>query len=289
MYLVFDIGGSAIKYGLIKNEKIVKKSSIKSPPTMDEFLRNIKDLIEKFIDQFEIEAIGFASPGSVDTSTMQVTGLSALGYLGEKNFAKIIADEYKLPVAIENDANCAALGEVFYKDVKEDLLAFVIVGSGIGGAVINKGKILRGSSFESGEFGYMLLSESGKNLSQLATLPNVSRKLKKDYGIDKDTYYIFKKYLEKQEPFYNEVDKMFTYLGMGIYNIAYTINPDVIYIGGAISEDKNYIEKLKEKLGDNRFKGAHIKIKPVSFFNDNNLYGAYANLKIKINEGDKDD
>ena len=74
---------------------------------------------------------------------------------------------------------------------------------------------------------------------------------------------------------------MFTYLAMGLYNIAYAINPEVIYIGGAISEDERFINSLKEKLKEDVFSGVSLNIRPVSFFNDNNLYGAYANIKLK--------
>lgn len=283
MYLVFDIGGSSTKYALIENEKIIMKDSKKSLPTMKEFLKFLEETTEYFLKDYDIEAIGFSSPGTVDSKSLKVGGLSALNYLAEENFASLIEDKYSIPVAIENDANCAALGEIYYRKPKENLLAFVIIGSGIGGALVKDSKILRGLSLESGEFGYMLFNDFGKikNLSSLGTLPNVRRTIKEKYGIDSDTYEIFDKYLKKENPFYEEVDKMFTYLAMGLYNIAYAINPEVIYIGGAISEDERFINSLKEKLQDDVFSGVSLNIRPVSFFNDNNLYGAYANIKLK--------
>lgn len=287
MYLVFDIGGSSTKYALIENEKIIKKASAKSLPTMDEFIKFLEDTIQSFVAEYEIDAIGFSSPGTVDSKSFHVGGLTALGYLGERNFAKHLEDKFKIPVAIENDANCAALGEIYYKNIDKRLLAFVIIGSGIGGAVVKDKEILRGLSLESGEFGYMLFNDFGKvkNLSTLGTLPNVARAIKEKYKLDLDTYTIFEKYLKKEEPCYSEVDKMFTYLAMGLYNIAYSINPEIIYIGGAISEDENFIKALKEKLKDDIFAGVSLKIKPVSFFNDNNLYGAYANIKLREERG----
>lgn len=283
MYLVFDIGGSSTKYALIENEKIIKKASAKSLPTMDEFIKFLEDTVQSFVAEYDIEAIGFSSPGTVDSMSFHVAGLTALGYLGERNFAKHIEEKFKIPVAIENDANCAALGEIYYKNIDKSLLAFVIIGSGIGGAVVKDKEILRGLSLESGEFGYMLFNDYGKikNLSTLGTLPNVARAIKEKYKLDLDTYTIFENYLKKQEPCYSEVDKMFTYLAMGLYNIAYSINPEIIYIGGAISEDENFMKALKEKLKDEIFAGVSLNIRPVSFFNDNNLYGAYANIKLR--------
>ena len=153
MYLVFDIGGSSTKYALIENEKIIMKDSEKSLPTMKEFLKFLEETIESFLKDYDIEAIGFSSPGTVDSKSLKVGGLSALNYLAEENFASLIEDRYSIPVAIENDANCAALGEIYYKKPKENLLAFVIIGSGIGGALVKDSKIIRGLSLESGEFG----------------------------------------------------------------------------------------------------------------------------------------
>ena len=283
MYLVFDIGGSSTKYALIENDKIIKKYSEKSLNSMDEFICFLDQTIEKIIESFDIEGIGFSSPGTVDNESFEVGGLTALGYLGEKNFAKHVEEKFMIKVAIENDANCAALGEIYYNKPKENLIAFVIIGSGIGGALVKDDQILRGLSLESGEFGYMLFNDYGeiKNLSRLGTLPNVARTLKEKYGMDFDTYTIFDKYLKKEEPFYSEVDKMFTYLAMGLYNIGYAINPEIIYIGGAISEDQNFIRALRDKLKEEVFEGVSLNIRPVSFFNDNNLYGAYANLKLR--------
>lgn len=198
-----------------------------------------------------------------------------------------IKNKFNLPVAIENDANCAALAEIFYGKVDKNYLAFLIIGSGIGGAITKSGKIIKGKSLEAGEFGYMLLkNEEGNfdNFSKLATLPNIRRKMIKKYGIDESTYLIFDKYMQKKEPHFTEVDQMFTYLAMGIYNIFYTVNPEIIYLGGAISSDERFVREIKNRLNTGVFKSIDIEISPESFFNDNNLYGAYANLKQSIEE-----
>ena len=132
----------------------------------------------------------------------------------------------------------------------------------------------------------LLKNEEGNfdNFSKLATLPNIRRKMIKKYGIDESTYLIFDKYMQKKEPYFTEVDQMFTYLAMGIYNIFYTVNPEKIYLGGAISSDERFVREIKNKLNTGVFRSIDIDISPVSFFNDNNLYGAYANLKQSIEE-----
>lgn len=287
MYLVFDIGGSSNKYALIENDKIVEKFSSKQERSMDDLLKFFEDKINSFAKNHKLDGIGFSSPGTVDSSTGNIYGKSAVEFITEYNFALEIKNKFNLPVAIENDANCAALAEIFYGKVDKNYLAFLIIGSGIGGAITKNGKIIKGKSLEAGEFGYMLLkNEEGNfdNFSKLATLPNIRRKMIKKYGIDESTYLIFDKYMQKKEPHFTEVDQMFTYLAMGIYNIFYTVNPEIIYLGGAISSDERFVREIKNKLNTGVFKSIDIEISPVSFFNDNNLYGAYANLKQSIEE-----
>lgn len=287
MYLVFDIGGSSNKYALIENDKIVEKFSSKQEKNMEDLLKFFEDKINFFAKSHKIDGIGFSSPGTVDSSTGNIYGKSAVEFITEYKFALEIKNKFNLPVAIENDANCAALAEIFYGKVDKNYLAFLIIGSGIGGSITKNGKIIKGNSLEAGEFGYMLLkNEDGNfdNFSKLATLPNIRRKMIKKYGIDESTYLIFDKYMQKKEPYFTEVDQMFTYLAMGIYNIFYTVNPEKIYLGGAISSDERFVREIKNKLNTGVFKSIDIDISPVSFFNDNNLYGAYANLKQSIEE-----
>lgn len=287
MYLVFDIGGSSNKYALIENDKIVEKFSSKQEKNMEDLLKFFEDKINFFAKSHKIDGIGFSSPGTVDSSTGNIYGKSAVEFITEYNFALEIKNKFNLPVAIENDANCAALAEIFYGKVDKNYLAFLIIGSGIGGSITKNGKIIKGKSLEAGEFGYMLLkNEDGNfdNFSKLATLPNIRRKMIKKYGIDESTYLIFDKYMQKKEPYFTEVDQMFTYLAMGIYNIFYTVNPEIIYLGGAISSDERFVREIKNKLNTGVFRSIDIDISPVSFFNDNNLYGAYANLKQSIEE-----
>lgn len=287
MYLVFDIGGSSNKYALIENDKIVEKFSSKQERSMDDLLKFFEDKINSFAKNHKLDGIGFSSPGTVDSSIGNIYGKSAVEFITEYNFALEIKNKFNLPVAIENDANCAALAEIFYGKVDKNYLAFLIIGSGIGGSITKNGKIIKGKSLEAGEFGYMLLkNEDGNfdNFSKLATLPNIRRKMIKKYGIDESTYLIFDKYMQKKEPYFTEVDQMFTYLAMGIYNIFYTVNPEKIYLGGAISSDERFVREIKNKLNTGVFRSIDIDISPVSFFNDNNLYGAYANLKQSIEE-----
>lgn len=289
MFLIFDIGGSSTKIAILDEDtKIIKQKKVKSKKTLEEFLASIEEQIINYSKEFDIQAIGFSSPGTVDTITGEVGGISALDYLHKYNFAYHIQEKFNLPVAIENDANCSALAEMYLAKPKEKLLAFVVIGSGIGGAILFNGELIKSRRLESGEFGYMILEEENGeliNFSKLATLPNVSRILEEKYGIHANTYQIMNQYSKRHEPFYSEVKKMYRYLAIGLYNIQYILDPEVIYIGGAISQSEDFMRDLRSTLNGEAFRDADINLRNVTYFNDNNIYGAYANLIKSIKEG----
>lgn len=290
MYLIFDIGGTSTKVGIIDNDKIIEKFSEPRKESLEDFVNFLNNEILRCKNEYNIKGIGFSSPGTVDSSTGNIGGISALEYIHTFNFAKHLQDKHDLPVAIENDANCAALAQLYFDNPKEKLIAFFIIGSGIGGAVIKDGKLVKGRRLETGEFGYMLLkNEDGRytNMSQLSTMPNVVRRLKEKYNIEEKPHIVLEKYFEKEEPYFSEVNSMFEYLCMGIYNVQYTLDPEVIYIGGGISQSEPFMTELGKKLKEGIFAEADVNIKAATFHNDNNIYGAYANLLNTIKEGKK--
>lgn len=290
MYLIFDIGGTSTKIGIIENDKIIKKYSVDRKETLDCFIKFLEDTVESTKKEYDIKGIGFSSPGTVNAFTGEIGGESAIEYIHTFNFAKHIQDKFEIPVSIENDANCAALAQIYFDKPKEDLVAFAIIGSGIGGAIIKDGEIIRGRRLEAGEFGYMLLkNDKGEftNFSRLATLPNALKRLKQKYNIDEKPHKVLEKYFNKEEPYYSEIYSMFEYLTMGLYNIQYIYDPEIIYIGGGISQSSEYIEEVRKFLNKGKIKEADIKIRPVTFYNDNNIYGAYASLIKSIKEGRK--
>ncbi|MDO5026248.1 MAG: ROK family protein [Tissierellia bacterium] len=290
MYLIFDIGGSSTKIAIINDKlEIINKYNIMKKDSLQEFVCMLEEQSQRAIDEHSIRGIGISSPGSVDPKSGSVQGISAVEYIADINFAYQLQEKFKLPVAIENDANCSALAEIYMNKPKEKNICFFVIGSGIGGAVLMDEELIHGRRFESGEFGYMLFNTDDgiKNLSSLATLPNIVKKMKEKYKIDTNTYELLDKYLEKIEPYYSEVDLMFNYLCMGLYNVQYCLDPQVIYIGGGVSQSGKFIDSLERKLQEESFKSANIKIRQATRYNDNNLYGACANLIKMIEKGEK--
>lgn len=280
MYLIFDIGGSSTKVGIFdKSGNIIYKSKSKSKTSYEDFLLDMKKWIDFSKQKGKLEKISISSPGMVDIYNKKSMGLTALGYL-DNDFVTELERYSKLErsdILIENDGNCGALGELFFdKNIRNYI--YIVIGTGIGGAVIIDRKLYRGSNFSAGEFGYMLLGTDNSNFSTLGTLPNVCKKLEKDKNISVDTFEMLKKHKLKQEPYYSYVEDMFNILARGIYNLYYCFDPEKIIIGGAISEDKYYMEKLKEKLNEKAYSYRKIDLISSKNFNENNLYGAFYNI-----------
>ena len=96
-------------------------------------------------------------PGAVDSETGIIGGSSALDYIHGPNIKEELEKRLQVRVEMENDANCAALAEV-WKGAASDVndCCFIVSGTGIGGAVVKNKRIHKGQHLHGGEFGYMI-------------------------------------------------------------------------------------------------------------------------------------
>ena len=131
-FLCIDIGGTSMKIGVLNEEgEILKTDSIKSPDTIEKMYQ----IIEDFFHSYEnIEGLALSMPGAVDSESGVIGGSSAYDYIHGPNIKKDLEEKFKIPVEIENDANCAALAEV-WKGAASDVndCCFIVSGTGIGG------------------------------------------------------------------------------------------------------------------------------------------------------------
>lgn len=168
MYIGIDIGGMSIKAGIV-NEKgdILAKHAVPTPKNdnnamLEAMLEAIeKAIAEAGVQKSDIEAIGVGNPGVVDRENGVLVEATNIGYSDvfvrefmQKNFADI-------PVMVENDANCAALGE-FYNAESVNNLIYITLGTGIGGGIIINGKLYFGTNGAAGELGHIVTHAGGR-------------------------------------------------------------------------------------------------------------------------------
>ena len=156
--VVFDIGGSAVKFGLWQEDALTGKGSFGTPKTWNAMKAEMKSVFDGFAAAGSIEGVAISSPGAVDSDAGIIGGISAVPYIHHFPIKAEWETMFGNLVSVENDANCAALAEVWLgaaKDIQHAL--FIVIGSGIGGAVILNRQLFKGKNLFGGEFGYMLL------------------------------------------------------------------------------------------------------------------------------------
>lgn len=136
-YLVFDIGGTNLKYALIDEKNNLHYKGLK--PTVSEDLPSFLDEIYNICDQYQEKYSGIAisCPGKVDVQNKTIYHGGALPFLDGLNIQEKIGQRYHVPVGVENDGKCAALAEQQYGVLRETKNGAVLVlGTGVGGGII---------------------------------------------------------------------------------------------------------------------------------------------------------
>lgn len=302
-YMTFDIGGGSVKYGIIdENAEIIEKGSFKTPHSgdgekdLDELIKNISEVTNEFKPKYNLVGVALSAPGAVNNKTGFINGASALPYIHGPNIKELIENSTNLKMAMENDANCAALAEVWNGVAKgcKNVL-FVVCGTGIGGAVIVDGKLHTGKNLYGGEFGFMIAEADFKNKkfatwSDKGSTNAIVRRAAELKGIDKselDGKKVFELADNGDEDAILAIDEYFETTAKCIYNLQYSFDPEIIVIGGAISARKDLVERIEQKL-EIIHEGISIadiraNIKVCKYFNDSNLLGAVYNFKATYN------
>lgn len=276
--LTIDIGGSSIKYGKFTEVgELVSKGSFDVPTTFEGL---IDAIIEKY-NSDDYSSISISSPGAIDTATGATYGITAIDYLpGDGNNIKASIEAIlNVPVAIDNDANCAGLSEVHFSNGLESV-AYIVLGSGVGGCMIIDGKVNTGGNFFGGEFGYMPYKDS--TFSGYAGMINLSKRVTGQDDIVSGIE-IFENYDKGVESYVDAVNEYYTAVAHLIAILKYSQDPQAFIFAGAITNRETFIEEVKAKLGEltNRVNDINlddVNLQVSQFGSDANLYGAYANL-----------
>ena len=291
-FMVFDVGGSSTKWSIIGETGEFKESNkFDCPSTAEEFFNEIIRISNEMKIKYDVKGIAISAPGAVNSETGLIGGITAIPYIHGPNFKEILTKGTNLNVELENDANCAALGECWLGAGKENRdLAFVVCGSGIGGAIVKDKKIHGGIHKHGGEFGYCSVScelegePKFTSWSQAGSTTALAKKVAKLKGLEEgslDGVEVFELCNKGDEIALKEVNKYYFIMAVGIYNIQYTYDPEVIILGGAISERPEYVEEINKRLDILMNSDLEGTIKPVlkkcEFGNDANKLGALYN------------
>lgn len=265
--LAFDIGGTFIKCGVISDSG----SIIRQFQTPTEAAKGGKALMSKLIsltrkvldEEKGIAGVGVSTGGQVSPKTGEVLWATDIlpGWTGMK-VKEIMEKEFNLPVFVDNDANAAALGEKWAGSARgvEDFL-FIIIGTGLGGAIVLNGEVYRGSRGSAGEWGHTIIHKGGLSCTcggkgcfeQYASFTGIVNYIQdKSKGIindDIDAKMIFQKAAKGDLLCQEAVDWFIDNLALGIGNLLHVFNPSLVILGGnLIEEGEEILERVRTNL-----------------------------------------
>lgn len=283
--LTFDIGGQGIKYAVWKDEALVDKAFFKTPSDWDTLKTKMKGVLNQIREQHDITGVAISSPGSVDSQAGVVKGISAVPYLHDFKIVEAWEELFELPVSIENDANAAALAELGYGVAKNyQNVAFMIIGSGIGGAIAMNGELVKGRHLFAGELGYMAMDRHN-TLSNLASSLLQINRHNEAHPEDpiQNGLELFNLSEVGHEAAMVMVEEIYDSLARSLYNISLMIDPELLAIGGGISVRPDIVHQLSTRVNQLLEREGASEIKPniqvCHFFNDANLIGAAVNFE----------
>lgn len=276
---VIDIGGTSIKFGAWVNNELITLGSEPTPDNIASFYKILKHRVDEIKAAYaDISGVAISSPGAVNKEARQIDGASAIRYIHGFPIFEQLETLFDLPVSIENDANCAALAEVANgagKDSKNVL--FLVLGTGIGGAIIFDGKIFHGSHLYGGEFGFMLVNDH-ETLSEACSPVNLARKYNEITGEGLTGKEVFDLADQGNQIAYELREKMLKSLAVAIYNLQYSYDPEKFILGGGVSNNPRLLPLLKKKIHEVVASVPIAEIEPevelCQFKSNANLYGA---------------
>lgn len=290
-YIGFDIGGTTIKYGLLTEtgEILDKGKRETNRENGEKIISDMVAIVKEYQETRLITAVGVSAPGTIREDGYMITGGAILDFYGI-NLKMILEERLDIPVVVENDANCAAVAEGWQgagMGLKNYL--FFGIGTAVGGAIVINSHLFKGANYNAGEFGYQIvknIADKNTRLSTLSLTGSVGHGIVDCYtnknanieSLDGDAIHTLAK--NGDENATQIMDDFYQHLSIGIFNMATAFDPEVILIGGEISQDEVFINRLNTEIL--ALKAGHKDmgnitlpaIKACKFLNDAGMIGA---------------
>lgn len=295
--IAIDIGGTEIKYGLVSlRGEVIFSSSLLTEASkgVEQLLEKIFKIVEELKNE-KVLGIAVSATGQIDGTIGKVVGGTNLipGWIGT-NLVEILEERYKIPAVLENDVNCAALGEMWMGAAKgkENFLCLTI-GTGIGGGIVLNGELLRGENSVAAEFGHIQIVKNGiqygcgkKGCYQgYASTTALLRLTKEKTGKKLNGKEIFDEVHKNSMEYKEIVDEWADYFTDGLATLVYIFNPSLIVIGGGVSKQGEFLKNIFEKSLEKKVMKNYLdilEIKMAERGNDAGMLGATYLLLKKI-------
>lgn len=252
MYRIgIDLGGTNTVAGLIdENGKIIDIKSKKTnlPTTLDRIVHNILVLTIQLlnsngISRAQVASIGVGVPCTANVQTGWMENADHLGFPGGP-LRQQLQVALQLPVAIGNDADCAAWGEYQAGAYDSDSFILVTLGTGVGGGIILGGRLITGVNNAAGEIGHMTIHMDGEPcgcgnngcFEAYGSASALIRHAREATGeAITEAKEVFDRAAAGEQVFVRLLDEYTTHLAVGLANLINIFGPAYVCIGGGVS------------------------------------------------------
>lgn len=232
-----DLGGTHVRAGVVRegNLKDIVQNRIPASGSVEDVLKVIFDLIGPLIDK-HIKAIGIGVPSVVDIENGIVYDVQNIPSWKKVELKKLMETKYHIPVLVNNDANCFALGEKYFgKGQQVHSMIGLAIGTGLGAGVIINDKLYPGVNCGAGEFGNV------DYLDQIVEYYASGQFFENCYHTSGEL--VFQKAQSGDPLSLTILEELGTHIGNAIKIILYTYSPQMIILGGSISKSYPFFKK----------------------------------------------
>jgi len=265
-----DLGATNIRGGLVNGSQLSKINSkrINSKGSVEEVLSDVFDIIDGLKDD-EVAAIGIGVPSVVDVEKGIVYDVQHIPSWKEVYLKNIIEEKYQVPVLVNNDANCFAIGEYYFgKGAGSQNMIGLTIGTGLGAGVIINHHLFPGSNCGAGEFGMVdYLDHCYEYYASGQFFQNV-------YHADGQELY--EKVKARDAQALHWYAEMGTHLGNAIKMIMYTYDASLIIFGGSVRFAYPYFqETMWQRINTFAFRKSIEKLRiEISELENSGILGA---------------
>ncbi len=313
LYCVVDIGGTKILLLLMDDAGNIlfrEKRATPKPEEPDAIIGVISELLTEanmkngYRPGKKPKAIGVCIAGFLDQQKGLVYQSPNLHWNETVPFVQIMSEQLNCPVFIENDANAAVVGEVFYGAARgHNNAIYVTISTGIGGGLFLDGRLYRGHSGFAGEIGHIKPFGKGRTcncgghdcLERWASGTGIELSAKTIWPEDKvsparlDARWVFEEADKGNTLAKNIVDQTMEITGMGLANLVNLFNPSCIVIGGGVAGNRNnYVNGIAEVIKKEAIRPSveitPLEIVPAQLEPDAGLWGMYVILTGRLEE-----
>ncbi len=292
--LVFDIGGTFVKYAIVQAGKLGNVHKFKTPKTKEQFKQELVATLENV--PCALSGVSISMPGVINPETGFALHGGSLRFIHKENLLTLFSSYFNLPVAVHNDAKAAIIGEMNEGQLRGiQNGAMIVLGTGVGGSIMLNRKVLSGTHQSAGELSLLKTSTDLEKADFLVARNGIHALLRpfakaKQLDPEKLSGELFFEALKQGDPDTISIMKRFTdSLAVQIWNLQATLDLDKIVIGGGISSQLLLLDYLQASMKKLVAPLLHLdssfleSIQPVielsSLGNNANLLGAYHHFK----------